>query len=595
MVSHRLTPLSTETESRSPGGQDRAGLFRRLPFSGHSFVELLELRATDQPADIAYTFLRDGEIESEQFTWGELQQRSQMVGAQLQASVAVGDRALLLYPPGLEFVAAFFGCLAAGVIAVPLPVPQNDRDTAAIARLRAIAVDATPAAVLTTAAFLAEWEAGTGSTCRPARHDQPRTNLPGSLRCRWIATDVLPSDGLAVFRPTRPAASDLAFLQYTSGSTASPKGVMVSHANLLHNLTTAFALSRDASLNPSVSWLPVTHDLGLIEGVLQPAFRGHPAYLMSPAAFLQRPVRWLAAMTKYRASRSGGPNVAYDLCVRRVPPEAHQGLDLSAWQDAYNGAEPIRPETLASFAAAFADCGFRPDAFRLCYGLAEATLVVAAGGWHGSSASPVSCGTTAEGTAVAIVDPDTGCPCPDGQTGEIWIRGASVALGYWNRAEETARTFGACTTDGRGGFLRSGDLGYMCRGDLYVTGRLKDILIVRGSKHFPQDLEYTAESAHIGVRRGCVAAVSLCSGVDGDLVAILAEVDPRRMGEGAEAGDVARSIRGAICETHGVLPHVIALLLPGALPRTTSGKLQRFLCRDGWLARTLPVIEGASV
>jgi acyl-CoA synthetase (AMP-forming)/AMP-acid ligase II len=296
-------------------------------------------------------------------------------------------------------------------------------------------------------------------------------------------------------------------------------------------------------------------------------------------------------MTTYRASRSGGPNFAYDLCVRRVPAGAREGLDLSAWQDAYNGAEPIRPDTCASFAAAFADCGFSPKAFRPCYGLAEATLLVAAGQWQGSPTDPVSCGPTAEGTTVAVVNPDTCAPCPDGQTGEIWIRGAGVALGYWNRADETARTFGARTADGRAGFLRSGDLGYVRHGDLYVTGRLKDILIVRGAKHFPQDLEYTAEGAHAGIRRGCVAVVSLCSGIDGDAVAILAEVEPRRMEKGADTGDIARRIRSAVCETHGVLPHVVALLPPGALPKTTSGKLQRFACREGWLARTLPVIE----
>jgi acyl-CoA synthetase (AMP-forming)/AMP-acid ligase II len=278
-----------------------------------------------------------------------------------------------------------------------------------------------------------------------------------------------------------------------------------------------------------------------------------------------------------------------------VTPEARRELDLSAWQDAYNGAEPIRPDTLASFAAVFAECGFRPAAFRPCYGLAEATLVVSAGQWHGSPASPVSCGTTAEGTTVAIVDPETRRPCSDGQTGEIWIRGAGVALGYWNRAEQTARAFGARTMDGRGGFLRSGDLGYVSRGHLYVTGRLKDVLIVRGTKHFPQDLEYTAEGAHIGVRHGCVAAVSVCSGVDGDAIAILAEVEPGRMGEGAAAGDIVRCIRSAICEAYGVLPQVVALLPPGALPKTTSGKLQRFLCRDGWLRDSLPVIERACV
>ena len=301
-------------------------------------------------------------------------------------------------------------------------------------------------------------------------------------------------------------------------------------------------------------------------------------------------------MSKYRASRSGAPNFAYDLCVRRVTHQARRELDLSAWQDAYNGAEPIRSETLAAFAEAFAGCGFSRDAFRPCYGLAEATLVVSAGHWGGDRNDPVSCGSTAVGTAVVIVDPETRQPCPEGCAGEIWIRGAGVARGYWDLADETARTFGMRTADGQGGFLRSGDVGYVHAGALHVTGRLKDILIVRGSKHFPQDLEHTAEGAHLSVRRGCVAAVSVSSGVEGDVIAILAELDPRCLAEFAEcapARDVALRIKAAICETHGVMPQVVALVPPGALPRTTSGKLQRFLCRDGWLARTLPVIEGA--
>jgi acyl-CoA synthetase (AMP-forming)/AMP-acid ligase II len=574
----------------------RNGDTRRLPFSGESFVELLEERAARQSGELAYIFLRDGEVESDQVTWGDLRQRSFAIAASLRASVAPGERALLLYPPGLEFISAFFGCLAAGVIAVPLSAPLHGRDSSAMRRLHTGAVSAAPAAVLTTAAYLARWASCSGSGYSRADAGEPEIGLPGVPRCRIVATDALPPTGASACPPVPPGPDDVAFLQYTSGSTAAPKGVMVSHANLLHNLAAAFTLARDRGRHPSVSWLPVTHDMGLIEGVLQPAYRGHPAYLMSPAAFLQRPVRWLAAMSKYRASRSGAPNFAYDLCVRRVTPEARRELDLSEWQDAYNGAEPIRGETLAAFAEAFAGCGFSRDAFRPCYGLAEATLVVSAGYWRGGLNDAVSCGSTASGTTVVIVDPETRRPCPEGCTGEIWIRGAGVARGYWNLADETARTFGMRTTDGQDGFLRSGDLGCVRAGVLHVTGRLKDILIVRGSKHFPEDLEHTAEAAHLSVRPGGVAAVSISSGVEGDVIAILAELDPRRLAEfadGSPARDVALRIKAAVCETHGVMPQVVALVPPGALPRTTSGKLQRFLCRDGWLGRTLPVIEGA--
>jgi len=580
-------PDRTRAAARGARALRRA---RRLPFQGATLVDLLDLRAAEQPHDLAYVYLRDGEWEDGRWTWGELRSRSRAVAAHLRRSVAAGDRALLLFPPCLDFIAAFFGCLEAGVIAVPVPVSRSDRDSAAMARLRAIAADAMPAAVLTTEAIRGRWNAATSRACGPSQHHLPRLDAPGSLRCHWIATDDERPPGDAEGSCPRPAASHVAFLQYTSGSTASPRGVMVSHANLLHNLASAFLLSRDGSRGPSVSWLPVTHDMGLIEGVLQPIYRGNPAYLMSPAAFLQRPLRWVAAISRYRAVRSGGPNFAYDLTARRVPAEARAGLDLGCWEDAYNGAEPVRHDTLAAFASAFADCGFRSSSFMLCYGLAESTLLVSAGRWRAIGAGPVSCGRTADGTSVAIVEPETGRVCPDGRAGEIWISGPSVAQGYWNRPDDSARVFSASTSDGSGPFLRSGDLGCMMDGELHVTGRLKDLLIVRGAKHFPQDLERTAEDAHAAVRRGCVAAVSLGAGAEGDTIGVLAEIEPRRVDDAAGIEEVAHVISAAVCEAHGVRPGVVALLPPAALPKTTSGKLQRFLCRAHWMAGAFPVL-----
>ena len=592
-MSHRLmSDLPEQARPPVPALADRSrGL--RLPFQGSTLVELLKQRAASQPGGLGYVFLRNGEIEDARWTWGELHQRSLAIAARLGASVSAGERALLLYPPGLEFIAAFFGCLQAGVIAVPVPLPQGTGNAAAMARLRAIAADASPAAVLTTAAVRTRWTADAGEICGPAESRTGRASMPGSLRCPWYATDDL--QGVSGAVPGQPAASDVAFLQYTSGSTASPRGVMVSHANLVHNLSGAFLLSGDAAHNPSVSWLPATHDMGLIEGVLQPLYRGDTAYLMSPAAFLQRPLRWLAAISNYRAARSGGPNFAYDLAARRVTPEARAELDLSSWQVAYSGAEPIRHESLALFADAFAPCGFRAAAFRTAYGLAEATLLVSAGRWRPSGPGPVSCGRPAAGTTVLIVDPGTFRPCSEGRAGEIWIGGPGVAQGYWKRPDESARVFAARTVDGRGPFLRSGDLGCVIHGELYVTGRLKDLLIVRGAKHFPQDLEHTAEGAHVVVRRGCVAAVALGTGVDGDAIGILAEVEPRRLDEGLETADVTEVISTAICEAHGVRPGVVALLPAGSLPKTTSGKLQRFLCREGWLAGAFPVLARTAV
>ena len=590
-MSHRLkSDFPEPVQAVGPAGGPGV---MRPPFRGASLVELLERRAAEQPRDLGYVFLRDGEVEDARWSWNDLQRRSLAVAARLQAIAAAGDRVLLLYPPGLEFVAAFFGCLQAGIIAVPVPVPQSARDSAAMARLRAIAADAQPAAVLTTAMLCTRWTADAGEACRAVESRAGRAAMPGTLRCPWVVTDRLP-EGPAAAR-VRVRGRDIAFLQYTSGSTAVPRGVMVSHANLIHNLSSAFALAQDISREPSVSWLPVTHDMGLIEGVLQPLYRGNTAYLMSPAAFLQRPVRWLAAISRYRAVRSGGPNFAYDLAARRVPPEALAQLDLSTWRVAYSGAEPIRHETLAMFAEAFAPCGFRPDAFLTAYGLAEATLVVAAGRWHRPGSGPVSCGRPTGGTTVVIVDPGSGRRCPEGCIGEIWVGGPSVARGYWNRPADSAGVFAARTSDGAGPFLRSGDLGCLRGGELYVTGRLKDLLIVRGAKHFPQDLERTAEDAHAAVRRGAVAAVALGAGADGDAIAILAEIEPRRLEGRVETDDVTNVISAAICEAHGVRPGLVALLPAGSLPKTTSGKLQRFLCRDRWLAGAFPVLARTAV
>jgi acyl-CoA synthetase (AMP-forming)/AMP-acid ligase II len=588
MVSHRLLsdpaePAWAPTIASPDGSRDV-----RLPFRGSTLVELLDARADERPSGLAYVFLRDGEVEDARWTWGDVRRRSLAVAARLRASVADGERALLLYPAGLDFIAAFFGCLQAGVIAVPVPPPQGSGDTAAMARLRAVAADAAPAAVLTTGTMRARWTAEAGECCRPSAGSGRHAVMPGSLRCPWIATDDAVAAGDAA--PWRPAASDLAFLQYTSGSTASPRGVMVSHANLLHNLASMFALAGDGSHGPSVSWLPATHDMGLIEGVLHPLYRGDAAYLMSPAAFLQRPLRWLKAISAYRAVRSGGPNFAYDLAARRVTAEARAELDLSGWQVAYSGAEPIRHETLALFTEAFAPCGFRTAAFRTAYGLAEATLVVSAGRWNRPGGGSVSCGRTAAGTSVVIVDPGTGHVCPEGRAGEVWIRGPGVAQGYWRRPDESARVFAAHTADGQGPFLRSGDLGSLIDGELHVTGRLKDLLIVRGVKHFPQDLEHTAEGAHAAVRRGCVAAVAVGTAVGGDVIGILAEIEPRRLDQELEIAGVIDLISATVCEAHGVRPGVVALLPAGVLPKTTSGKLQRFLCREGWLAGAFPVL-----
>jgi acyl-CoA synthetase (AMP-forming)/AMP-acid ligase II len=387
---------------------------------------------------------------------------------------------------------------------------------------------------------------------------------------------------------------------------------MVSHGNLLHNLAGLDHLEANDADSISVSWLPVIHDMGLIEGVLVPMFAGYPAYLMSPESFLQRPLRWLQAITRYRGTNSGGPNFAYDLCVRKSTLAQRHSLDLSSWRCAYNGAEPIRRETLVRFHDAFRPTGFQWKSFYPVYGLAESTLLVASGGRDDEPLSCeadadrlaqgivaattsevrrttpiVACGPVWSETRMRIVDPETHTECAPGQIGEIWIASESVARGYWRRQEQTALTFGAVLANGEGPWLRTGDLGTLYQGQLLVSGRLKDLLIVRGSKHYPQDLELTSERQHAAIRAGCCAAFTV-DGIDGEAIALAAEIDARQLDvDEMQLEHIAAAIRRAIVEQHGIQLHAIALLKPGTLPKTTSGKLQRHACRAAFTGRKL--------
>jgi acyl-CoA synthetase (AMP-forming)/AMP-acid ligase II len=549
----------------TPAGS--AMLKRGDRFCGTTLVEMLQARAASQPDDLAYTFLADGENPVDELTWSVLDRAARAVAATLQARLQPGDRALLIYPPGLSFIAGFFGCVYAGVLAVPVMPPQGSRSARGKDRLAAITADSDARCVLTS------------SELRERLLD---TVDPRMMR---IATDGIAHGEASAWRVPAIDSETVAFLQYTSGSTALPRGVMVSHANLLHNLSVAFHLGESCADTVSVSWLPATHDMGLIEGVLQPAYSGCPAYLMSPAAFLQRPVRWLRAISTYGATRTGGPNFAYDIAASRVSATDRNGLNLRTWRVAYNGAEPVRHDTMAAFTDAYAPNGFQADAFRPCYGLAESTLLVTAGRWTGADATGnrISCGRPAEGMAVRIVDPVTHAVCDDAEPGEIQVAGPSVARGYWNRPLESSQVF--AMADGRR-WLSTGDLGSLHDGELHVTGRIKDLLIVRGAKHFPQDLERTAERRHPAVRIGGVAAVAVGSHVRGDRIALIAEIDPR------EVADTGRDhligeLRRAIAEGHGIQLYGVALVPPGTVPKTTSGKLQRFLCRDAWMNGTL--------
>lgn len=560
-----------------------------------TLIELLRSRTHQQSDQLAYTFLVDEGVVETTLTYGELDQRARGIAARLQSIVEVGDRVLLLYPPGLEYIAAFFGCLYAGAIAVPAYPPRNNRN---LHRLQTLVQNAEPAVSLTTSSILS----------RIAPHVSENSYLAPLV---WQATDQIPDSVANDWREPSISGDSLAFLQYTSGSTSTPKGVMVSHQNLLHNERLIQSVFQQTDQSVIVGWLPLYHDMGLIGNVIQPLFVGAPCILMSPMAFLQKPFRWLQAISRYRATTSGGPNFAYDLCVRKINDEQRATLDLSNWQVAFNGAEPIRQETLERFAAAFAPCGFEFDAFRPCYGLAEATLLVSgrtgdeplvattvqAGALEAGHAiqttstedayTLVNCGGALAQDKVVIVDPKTLTECAPGAVGEIWVAGPGVAQGYWNDPAETDRIFQAYLPEsGEGPFLRTEDLGFLLDGKLFVTGRLKDLIIIRGLNHYPQDIELTVERCHTALRPGCCAAFSVDVAGEERLV-IVQEVDQRRQ---FRAETVIESINEAVARDHELQAHAIVLVAPGTVPKTSSGKIQRYACREAFLRGAVEVV-----
>ncbi|HKI03097.1 MAG TPA: amino acid adenylation domain-containing protein, partial [Thermoanaerobaculia bacterium] len=568
-----------------------------MDINKHStLISLLRERAAEHPDRTAYTFLADGEVEAARLTYSELDRQARGIGAALAAAGAAGERVVLLFPPGLEFISAFFGCLYAGALAVPAYPPRSARG---LPRLRAILDDARPRVVLTTGELL----------------DRARSLLGEFTALTWLAADGL-EPRAEEWRAPRIDGETLAFLQYTSGSTSTPKGVMVSHGNLLHNeemIRRAFGQSEDSVI---AGWLPLYHDMGLIGNVLQPLFLGATCVLMSPVAFLQQPLRWLAAISRYRATTSGGPSFAYELCARKVTAEQKTGLDLSSWTLAFNGAEPVRAETMERFAAAFASCGFRREAFYPCYGLAEATLFVS-GGEHtqvpsvremraaaleeGRAEEPaageagrtlVACGRAWMEQRLEVVDPESALVCAPGRVGEIWLAGPSVAQGYWDNAAATARDFKArlAGEPEAGPFLRTGDLGFFLDGELYVTGRLKDLIILRGRNLYPQDIELTAERAHPDLRPGCGAAFSVEAGGEERLI-VVQEVE-RRAGEPEE---IAAAVRAAVAREHEAQVQEVVLVRMGTIPKTSSGKIQRHACRAAWQAGDLVVVARSAV
>lgn len=567
---------------------------RGLFFGPPNLVDLLRHLAVHKGDELAFAYLVDGENEEISITYAELDRQARGIAAWLQAYGLQGQRAMLLYPPGLEFITAFFGCLYAGVVAVPAYPPRMNRS---LARIQAIAADCDARVALTTGAVLERVQPLLGAS-------------RDLLRVRWRATDQSHASIESNWEYPDIGPGTLAFLQYTSGSTGRPKGVMLTHGNLMHNSGVIRHLfDQSQRTGRGVFWLPSYHDMGLIGGIIQPMFISRPNILMSPVAFLQRPIRWLKAISKYRATISGGPNFAYDLCVRKTTPEQRAELDLSQWTLAFNGAEPVRAETIDRFCEAFEPCGFRREAFYPCYGLAEATLIVtggykdavpvvrdfladqletghaASGGGEGRRL--VGSGENAVGQQLAIVDPETMLAVADGTIGEVWVKGASVAQGYWNRPEETGHVFRAQLADsGEGPFLRTGDLGFLDRGELFITGRLKDLIIIRGLNHYPHDIELTVEKAHGAVRPSCVAACTIEEDEVTRLV-IVAEVERSAR---AQSDAIIEAIRREVSREHELVADSIVLLKSGAIPKTSSGKIQRHACRNAFVADELDAV-----
>ncbi|HEX6962803.1 MAG TPA: AMP-binding protein, partial [Lacipirellula sp.] len=568
-------------------------------FGPSTLVELLQHRAAHQADDLGFRYLTDGERIAVEWTYADVDRKARAIAAALQGMGMEGERALLLYPAGLDFVAAFFGCLYAGVIAVPAYPPRRNRN---MARIDAIANDAEAKIALTTFEVLERVQTMIADT-------------PALQRIRWRATDQWDDDLANEWRKPDVHGDTLAFLQYTSGSTGTPKGVMLTHSNLMHNsamITYAFEHSRS---NSGMFWLPLYHDMGLIGGILQPLYMGRPNTLISPTHFLQRPVRWLQAISQSGATISGGPNFAYDLCAEKVTAEQKRTLDLSRWSLAFNGAEPVRAETIDRFSKAFAECGFRREAFYPCYGLAEATLIVAGGykntepvirtydlralekhevvpaapGSEGAH-SLVGSGGNLLDQNIVIANPDTMERCAPDQVGEIWVSGPSVAQGYWKRDDATRETFQAYLKDGRGPFLRTGDLGFLDKGELFVTGRLKDLIIVRGVNYYPQDIEASVELAHEKVKHGSGAAFAV--GERGaERLVIVQELE---RGRNLDFNEIINAIRKRVASDYEVAVSAVVLLKTGSIPKTSSGKIQRHACQAGYLAGTLAALASWS-
>jgi amino acid adenylation domain-containing protein len=557
-----------------------------------NLIDLLRNRAEAKPSARAYTWLIDGEREGASLTRAALEERARTIGIKLNCLTPKPESALLIFPPGLPFIETLFGCWYAGIIAVPAYVPHSNHD---VLRIEGMLRDS-GCTIALTLREIAPYVQEAISAINP--------------EIEILAIEELEERETRYGVNLQPQCREIAYLQYTSGSTASPKGVIVTHSNVLENLKYIESQGGFTETSLSVNWLPHFHDMGLIYGILQPLFTGFPSVSFSPSAFTHKPLRWLSAITRYRGTHCGGPNFAYDLCVERVTREECASLNLSCWQVAFNGAEPIRKETLKRFANYFSSAGFQSQAFYPVYGLAEATLKVTSGapgagpkycsvdsveiGKHKvrvvdpeftSASTIVGCGRWDASHEVAIVNPETKEVCSADEVGEIWVSGPSVTAGYWRNKAATQQAFGAFLRSGKGPFLRTGDLGFY-RDELFITGRLKDCIIVRGRNHYPQDIEESVEESHPALRRNGSAA--FCVERDGrERVVVVCQV--KRQFKGS-LDEIVEIIRKAIAQNHELQAFAIVLVKTGGLPKTSSGKVQRQLCKALFSENKLPVL-----
>lgn len=562
-----------------------------------SLVEILRQRAVHQHNKKAFTFLVDAENEELHMTYGELDLRARTIAAKLRQSDVVGECVLLLYPPGLEFICAFFGCLYAGAIAVPCYSPKMNKPNA---RLQTIVVDTKAKLALADTNIIGSLE---------SRYE----HAPEFKEIQWLDTSTIEPEIIDQWQVPEIDRNNVAFLQYTSGTTGTPKGVMVSHENMLHNfqlLKHHFGHHENSVL---MSWVPAYHDMGLIGHLLQTVYDGLYLVLMAPAAFVQRPVRWLRAISKYRVTACMAPNFAFDVCVEKISDEQKQTLDLSCWEVAVNASEPVRERTLKNFANAFATCGFHIDRFSPSYGMAETTLFIsgvknnekfrafqfdtkqlserkienAVG--NRKSRTMVGCGVPCKEMDIVIVDPETMTRCSDNQAGEVWITGKSISKGYWKQPALSEATFNAYLKDtGEGPFFRSGDLGFIHEKEVFLLSRLKDLVLIQGRSYYPQDLEMVLENCHPALEPSSVATFS--EKVDGVEKLFVVQELKRTSLRKANHEEIFLNIRQAIAREFGLLVSGIALIKPMSLKKTSSGKVQRFAAKKDWFKKELKIV-----